>query len=71
MDTLKEMRLKLRDLRHRFYNGEPEVADEMNAYARECARFYNDKAKEVAKRMGCNARLTTPDRMLHSSEFIR
>ena len=71
MDELNEMRLRLKALRHRFYNGEPEVAAEMNAYARQCADVYNAKAKEIAKRMGVRPRLTTWSKILHCSDFIR
>jgi hypothetical protein len=64
------MRRDLKALRHRFYQGE-NVSKEMNELAAECAKAYNAKAKEVAKRMGVKPRLTTPDRILRQGEFLR
>ncbi len=64
------MRAELKALRHRFFQGE-EVQTEMYALAEECAKAYNSKAREVAKRMGVKPRLTTADRILRQGEFLR
>lgn len=67
---LNQKRLELRDLRRRFFSGEP-VKTEMMALATECADLYNAKAKEVAKRLGIKPRLTSPQRVLRHGEFVR
>ena len=64
-ESLDEMRLRLKGLRGRFLAGAP-VEDEMHALADECAALYNQKAKEVAERMGVRPRLITRDRIMRS-----
>lgn len=68
---LQTVRTELKDLRHRFLNGDVSVKADMEALAKEAAELYNAKAREVAKRMGVRPRLTTPDRIMRQGEFLR
>lgn len=68
---LQTVRTELKALRHRFLNGDTSAKPAMEAVAQEAADMYNTKAREVAKRMGVRARLTTADRIMRQGEFLR
>ena len=63
--TFEEAKTELANLRGDFLKGLP-VKDRMNAVAKEAADLYNEKAKEVAKRMGVKPSLVTPDKLMRS-----
>jgi hypothetical protein len=69
MNDLDSMRRDLAKLRYRFLSGEP-VKTDMDLLAQSCADLYNEKARDVAKRMGRKPILITADKILRS-EIVR
>jgi hypothetical protein len=60
-DTLRR---ELAIVRKSFLSGDTSQRERMNELAKLIAQQYNERAKTVAKRMGCKPRLITPEKVL-------
>lgn len=63
--TFDEAKTKLRDLRRRWYAGEP-CGEEMREAAKVAANIYNQKAKATAAKFKMRPRLVSPDKIMRS-----
>ncbi len=68
--TLNEIREEMKAERAKFLNGTSDGA-RMHELARMAADAFNERARALAKARGMKPRLTTPQRILRQSEFLR